>query len=68
MEYAFTEYFEKRVLLKRPYLTKEMCIRVLESPLREELQEDKERVRYWGFSYLFHSLVMVFPPLAACRT
>ena len=48
MEYAFTEYFEKKVLAKRPYLTKEMCIRVVESPLREELQEDKERVRYWG--------------------
>jgi hypothetical protein len=48
MEYAFTEYFEKKVLAKRPYLTKEMCIRVLESPSREELQEDGERVRFWA--------------------
>lgn len=51
MSYAFTEYFEKKVLLKRPYLTKEMCIRVIESPLREELQEDGERVRYWGVAH-----------------
>ena len=48
MEYTFTEYFEKKVLAKRPYLTKEMCIRVLESPSREELQEDGERVRFWA--------------------
>ena len=48
MEYTFTEYFEKKVLAKRPYLTKELCIRVLESPLREELQEDGERVRFWA--------------------
>lgn len=48
MKYSFTEYFEKKVLAKRTYLTKEMCIRVLECPLREELQVDGERVRYWG--------------------
>jgi hypothetical protein len=35
-------------LAKRPYLTKEMCIRVLEFPSREELQDDGERIRYWG--------------------
>jgi hypothetical protein len=29
MECAFTEYFETKVLAKRPYLTKEMCIRVV---------------------------------------
>ena len=53
MDYKFTEYFENKVLIKRPYLTKEMCIAVVESPLREELQEDNERVRYWG---LVHEL------------
>lgn len=29
--YGFTEYFEKKVLAKRPYLTKELCIRVVEA-------------------------------------
>ncbi len=45
--YAFTPYFQNRVLLKRPYLTREMCIRVLESPLRGEPQEN-DRFRFWA--------------------
>jgi len=45
--YKFTEYFEKEVLRKRPYLKKEWCIRVLEEPLRSELQEGN-RYRFWG--------------------
>ena len=32
---------------KRPYLTKEMCIRVIESPIRVEPQE-QDRYRFWG--------------------
>ena len=47
LEYRFTEYFEKEVLRKRPYLEKEWCIRVLEQPLRSELQEGN-RYRFWG--------------------
>ena len=46
-EYKFTEYFEKEVLRKRPYLKKEWCIRVLENPLRSESQE-RNRYRLWG--------------------
>jgi len=46
-DYKFTEYFEKEVLRKRPYLKKEWCIRVLESPLKSELQEEN-RYRFWG--------------------
>jgi uncharacterized protein YuzE len=34
-------------LRKRPYLKKEWCIRVLEEPLRSELQEGN-RYRFWG--------------------
>ena len=45
--YRFTEYFEKEVLRKRPYLRKEWCISVLEKPIRSEPQ-DKNRFRYWG--------------------
>lgn len=46
-EYRFTDYFEKEVLRKRPYLTKELCIRVVESPIRFEQQEGN-RYRFWA--------------------
>ena len=46
-EYRFTDYFEKEVLRKRPYLKKEWCIRAVEKPLRFELQE-KNRYRFWA--------------------
>ena len=45
--YAFTPYFENQVTRKRPYLTKEMCIRVIEAPLRSEPQE-QDRYRFWA--------------------
>ena len=32
---------------ERPYLTKELCIRVIESLIRGESQED-DRFRFWG--------------------
>lgn len=47
MKYKFTDYFEKEVLRKRPYIKKEWCIRVLEKPLRAERQEGN-RFRFWG--------------------
>lgn len=46
-EYAFTPYFENEVLRKRPYLRKDWCIRVVESPIRSEPQENN-RFRFWG--------------------
>jgi len=45
--YKFTEYFEKEVLRKRPYLKKDWCIRVIENPLKAEPQEHN-RFRFWG--------------------
>lgn len=48
MSFTYTDYFETKVLAKRPYLTKEMCVRVVEYPERKEMQEDGERVRFWG--------------------
>lgn len=45
--YSFTPYFENEVLRKRSYLTKEMCIRVIESPIRVEAQ-DGNRFRFWA--------------------
>jgi len=47
-EYRFTEYFENKVLDKRPYLTKKMCIDVVENHVRREVQDDGERVRFWA--------------------
>jgi hypothetical protein len=45
--YQSTEYFENKVLQKRPYLKKEWCIRVVEEPLRSEPQEHN-RYRFWA--------------------
>lgn len=47
VDYKFTEYFEKEVLRKRPYLKKEWCIRVIQNPLKIEPQEHN-RFRSWG--------------------
>ncbi|MFM7578134.1 MAG: hypothetical protein ACKN9E_15340 [Microcystaceae cyanobacterium] len=46
-QYKFTEYFNKEVLQKRPYLKKEWCIYVIENPLKMEAQEHN-RFRFWG--------------------
>lgn len=45
-EYKYTEYFEKEVLRKRPYLKKEWCTCVLQNAVRSEPQEGN-RYRYW---------------------
>ena len=47
MNIKTTRYFEEQVLRKRPYLKREWCQKVLESPVCEELQGDG-RVRFWG--------------------
>ncbi|MBS3808755.1 MAG: hypothetical protein KGY38_01195 [Desulfobacterales bacterium] len=46
-EYKFTPYFENEVLRKRPYLKKQWCVKVLENPEKQELQE-RNRYRFWG--------------------
>lgn len=46
-DYTFTAYFEEEVRRKRPYLEREWCIRVVESPVRVERQEDN-RWRFWA--------------------
>jgi hypothetical protein len=46
-DYSFTNYFETEVMRKRPYLKREWCIEVLESPVRSEPQEGN-RYRFWG--------------------
>ena len=46
-DYGFTEYFEKEVLRKRPYLKKEWCIHAGENPIRSEPQQNN-RHRFWA--------------------
>ena len=46
-DFQFTRYFENDVLPRRPYLTKEMCIRVVLNPIRSEPQEHN-RFRFWA--------------------
>ena len=46
-EFRFTDYFEREVLRKRPYLRREWCIAVVERPIRVERQEDN-RIRFWA--------------------
>jgi hypothetical protein len=45
--YKFTRYFENEVLRKRPYIKKEWCIRVVENPIKTEIQGE-DRIRFWG--------------------
>lgn len=46
-EYRFTDYFEKEVLRKRPYLKREWCTFVLDNAVRSEPQEGN-RFRFWA--------------------
>ena len=48
MDFTFTPYFENKVLAKRPYITRGMCIRIVRHPVRIELQTDRKRVRFWA--------------------
>ncbi len=45
--HGFTDYFEREVLRKRPYIRKEWRIRVCDNPIRVEPQENN-RFRFWG--------------------
>jgi len=56
-EYQFTQYFENDVLLKRPYLKKEWCIRVIKNPLKCEPQENN-RFRFWGIIPEFDNKIL----------
>lgn len=42
-----TRYFEEQVLRKRPYIRREWCIQIVQTPLRREQQPDG-RIRFWG--------------------
>jgi len=42
-----TRYFDEQVLRKRPYLSLDMCLAVLQSPLNKVAQSDG-RIRFFG--------------------
>lgn len=46
-DYKVADYFERKVLLKRPYLRKEWCTAIMERPSRSEPQGDS-RYRFWA--------------------
>ena len=46
-QYRFTDYFEQMILRRRPYLSREWCIRVGDDPIRVERQLEG-RIRFWG--------------------
>lgn len=46
-DFRFTQYFENNVSSRRPYITKEVCIRVVLNPVRSEPQEHN-RFRFWA--------------------
>jgi hypothetical protein len=46
-DFKFADYFERKVLQKRPYLRKEWCIAVVENPTRCEPQ-GAQRFRFWA--------------------
>lgn len=48
-DYRFTEYFEKEVLRKRPYLKKEWCVEVVKNHAKME-QQEHNRFRFWGIA------------------
>jgi hypothetical protein len=45
--FRFADYFEQKVLLKRPYLRKEWCVAVVMNPVRSEPQGNA-RHRFWA--------------------
>lgn len=42
-----TRYFKSEILRKRPYLTIELCRKVMQHPIKKEVQPDG-RIRFWG--------------------
>jgi len=41
-----TSYFENEILRKRSYLTIELCRKVIQYPIKKEIQPDG-RIRFW---------------------
>jgi len=44
-----TDYFQNKVMLKRPFLRVEWIEKILENPVKIEYQIEDNRIRYWGY-------------------
>jgi hypothetical protein len=44
-----TDYFKNKVLIKRPFLKIEWIEYVLKNPVRKEIQEAENRIRFWAY-------------------
>jgi len=44
-----TDYFQNKVLKKRPYLKMDWIESVLKNPIKTEYQIENDRIRFWGF-------------------
>ena len=44
----FTDYYIRRVHGDRPYIKDEWCQRIIENPVRTQVQENG-RIQYWGY-------------------
>jgi len=42
-----TNYFQKEILKKRPYLSIELCRKVMQTSIKKEVQPDG-RIRFWA--------------------
>jgi hypothetical protein len=45
----FTDYFQNKVLIKRPYLKLEWIEYVMNNPIKIEYQIEDNRIRIWGY-------------------
>jgi hypothetical protein len=67
VDYLFSSYFETVVRVKRPYVTREICVHVLQNPLKSARQSDG-RVRYWSILPEFGGRALRVVVLADGRT
>jgi hypothetical protein len=54
----FSDHFEFYTSKVRPYITKEICISIVQSPIKSEKQNNG-RMRYWGWSEKYSKYIRV---------
>ena len=54
----FSDHFEFYSSKVRPYLTKDLCERIVENPIKIKKQANG-RTRYWGWSDTFNKYIRV---------
>ena len=53
-----SEHYINDVLPKRPYLTEELLVNIINKPIRVEIQSNK-RMKLWGYSSKFKKFVRI---------